>query len=156
LGVVLLAAACATAAPAAPPKLTVEVYKGGFASVDSFIFSNGRSLAVMDGQRQASEASKLAGWVQAKHLPLRYLLISHGHTDHFTGMALFHAELPRARIVVANEAIKQDIKAYAIYMDQGGATGGEPALDPALRPRSARHPAGFDYEHNIEVLRGNT
>jgi glyoxylase-like metal-dependent hydrolase (beta-lactamase superfamily II) len=153
---VFLAAVCATAAPASGAKLQVEVYKGGFASVNSFILSNGHSLMVMDVQRKGSEASKLAELVKAKHLPLKYILISHGHTDHFTGMALFHAEFPQARIVVANEAIKRDIKAYAIYMDQGGATGAEPALDPALRPRSMRNPGGFDYEHTIEVLRGNT
>ena len=155
VSVLLLAAACATTAPASGPKLQVEVYKGGFASVNSFIFSNGHSLMVMDVQRKASEASKLADLLKAKHLPLKYILITHGHTDHFTGMALLHAEFPQARIVVANEAIKRDIKAYAIYMDRGGATGAEPALDPALRPRSMRNPGGFDYEHTIEVLRGN-
>ena len=154
--VVLLVAGCATVAPASTPKLQVEVYKGGFASVNSFIFSNGRSLMVMDVQRKASEAAKLADLVKAKHLPLTYILISHGHTDHFTGLALFHAEFPQARIVVANEAIKRDIKAYASYMDRGGATGAEPALDPALRPRSVQNPGGFDYEHTLEVLRGNT
>jgi glyoxylase-like metal-dependent hydrolase (beta-lactamase superfamily II) len=156
LRVVLLAAAYATAAPAAAPKLQVEVYKGGFASVNSFIFSNGHSLLVMDVQRKASEASKLVDLIKAKHLPLTTILISHGHTDHFTGMALLHAEFPQARIVVASEAIKRDIKAYAIYMDQGGATGAEPALDPALRPRSVQNPGGFDYEHTIEVLGTNT
>jgi glyoxylase-like metal-dependent hydrolase (beta-lactamase superfamily II) len=156
LSFVLLAAACATAAPAATPKLQVEVYKGGLASVNSFIFSNGQSLLVMDVQRKASEASKLVDLIKAKHLPLTTILISHGHTDHFTGMALLHAEFPQARIVVASEAIKQDIKAYAMYMDQGGATAAEPALDPALRPRSVQNPGGFDYEHTIEVLGANT
>ena len=57
-------------------------------------------------------------------------------------MALFHREFPDARIVVANQAIKRDIKAYAIYMDRGGATGAEPALDPALRPKSLENPDG--------------
>lgn len=150
-----LAAAWATTAPASVPKLQVEVYKGEFASVNSFVFSNGHSLIVMDVQRTASEARKLANLVKAKHLPLTDILISHGHTDHFTGIALFHAEFPQARIVVANEAIKRDIKAYAIYMDQGGATGAEPALDPTLRPRSAQNPGGFDYGGTIEVVRGN-
>jgi glyoxylase-like metal-dependent hydrolase (beta-lactamase superfamily II) len=91
LSVVLLAVACATAASAATPKLQVEVYKGGFASVNSFIFSNGQSLLVMDVQRKASEARKLVDLIKAKHLPLTTILISHGHTDHFTGMALLHA-----------------------------------------------------------------
>jgi glyoxylase-like metal-dependent hydrolase (beta-lactamase superfamily II) len=154
MSVGLLAAACATTASASG--LQVEVYRGGFASVNSFIFSNGRSQVVMDVQRKASEARKLADLVKAKHLPLTYILISHGHTDHFTGMALFHTEFPQARIIVANAAIKREIKAYAIYMDRGGATEAEPALDPALRPRSAQNPGGFDYEGTIEVLHGNT
>jgi glyoxylase-like metal-dependent hydrolase (beta-lactamase superfamily II) len=139
-----------TAAGAAP--LQVEVYNGEFATVNSFIFSNGRSLLLLDAQRKTVEAKKLAARIKAKGLPLTHILISHGHTDHFTGMAWLHQEFPDAEIVVANEAIKRDIKAYAIYMDSGGETGAEPALEPALRPRSATNPGGFDYEGLIHVL----
>ncbi len=138
------------AAQAAP--LTVEVYRGGFATVNSFIFSNGKSLALLDAQRKVVEAEHLAERIRAKHLPLAYILISHGHTDHFTGLAYLHRNFPAAHIVVASEAIKRDIKAYALYMDQGGATAAEPALDPSMRPRSAANPDGFDYEGLIEVL----
>jgi glyoxylase-like metal-dependent hydrolase (beta-lactamase superfamily II) len=138
------------AADAAP--LQVDIYEGGFASVNSFIFSNGRSLIVLDTQRKTAEARKLAELIKSKHLPLTTILISHGHTDHFTGMAWLHHEFPAAKIVVANESIKRDIKAYAIYMDSGGQTGAEPALDPALKPKTATNPSGFDYEHDIEVL----
>jgi glyoxylase-like metal-dependent hydrolase (beta-lactamase superfamily II) len=145
------------AARAAPPAgLQVDVYQGGFATVNSFIFSNGKSLVVMDVQRKTYEAKKLADLIRAKKLPLTHILISHGHTDHFTGMAWFHEQFPDAQIVVANEAIKQDIKEYAIYMGSGGETGAEPALEPALRPRSAERPDGFDYEGAIHVLPANT
>ncbi|MDB6161787.1 MAG: metal dependent phosphohydrolase [Gammaproteobacteria bacterium] len=136
--------------------LRVEVFAGDFASVNSFIFSNGKSLLVLDAQRTPGEARKLAERIHALHLPLDYLLISHGHTDHFTGMALLRQEFPGARIVVANEAIRRDIKSYAIYMDKGGQTGGEPALEPALRPRSGDNPNGFDYERWIHVLADHT
>ncbi|KQX25604.1 MULTISPECIES: HD domain-containing protein [unclassified Sphingomonas] len=151
-------AAAPIALPAAPPaaaarhKLTVTVYKGDFATVNSFIFSNGRSLVVMDVQRKAAEARKLVAMIKAMKLPLTHILISHGHTDHFTGMAVFREAFPDARIVVANEDIKADIKRYAIYMDTGGETGAEPPLDPALKPRTAEHPDGFDYERTIGVL----
>jgi hypothetical protein len=144
-------------APPAPPKrVTVEMFKGGFATVNSFLFSNGQALVLLDAQRKATEARKLADLIKSKGLPLTHILISHGHTDHFTGMALLHREFPEAKIVVANQAIKQDVKDYAIYMDQGGATGAEPALDPDLRPKSASNPNGFDYEGLIEVLPGNS
>jgi glyoxylase-like metal-dependent hydrolase (beta-lactamase superfamily II) len=139
-----------TAVRASP--LQVEVYKGDFATVNSFLFSNGKSLVLLDAQRKTVEAKKLAALIKSKGLPLTHILISHGHTDHFTGMAWLHQEFPQAKIVVANEAIKRDIKAYAIYMDSGGETGAEPALEPALRPRSAAHPDGFDYEATLHVL----
>ncbi len=155
--VACLALVCLSGSPlrAGPaPRVEVEVYAGGFASVNSFVFSNGTSIVVLDVQRKAAEARKLADLLKAKGLPLTHIVISHGHTDHFTGMALFHREFPAARIVVATEDIKRDIKAYAIYMDQGGATGAEPALDPALRPLTADNPGGFDYDRLIEVLPG--
>jgi glyoxylase-like metal-dependent hydrolase (beta-lactamase superfamily II) len=151
-------AALSSARPpgAAAAKLEVEVYAGGFATVNSFIISNGKSLVVLDAQRKTEEAKKLADRINAKHFPLTHIFISHGHTDHFTGMALLHREFPQARIVVASEAIKRDIKDYALYMDSGGQTGAEPALEPVLRPKSARNPGGFDYENTIHVLPGNT
>ena len=135
--------------------LEVEVFKGGFATVNSFIFSNGKSLIVMDVQRKTYEAKKLTKIIKSKNLPLTHILISHGHTDHFTGMPWFRKEFPEAKIVVANEAIKQDIKDYAVYMNTGGETDSEPALEPALRPKTADHPDGFDYENNIHVLSDN-
>jgi glyoxylase-like metal-dependent hydrolase (beta-lactamase superfamily II) len=141
-------AAVCTGAPIA----SVEVYKGEFATVNSFLFSNGKSLLVLDAQRKTYEAEKLAAVIKGKHLPLTYILISHGHTDHFTGMDLLRREFPGATIVVANAAIRRDIKNYALYMDSGGETGAEPALEPALRPKSRENPRGFDYEHSIHVL----
>ncbi len=154
-GVALLLAFClvsSLASIAGAADLEVDVYAGAFASVNSFVISNGESLVLIDAQRKTVEAQKLAALIRSKHLPLTHILISHGHTDHFTGMAYLHAEFPAAKIVVASEAIRKDIKAYAIYMDSGGQTGAEPALEPALRPKSAANPTGFDYEGTIGVL----
>jgi glyoxylase-like metal-dependent hydrolase (beta-lactamase superfamily II) len=136
-------------------RLTVEMYKGTFATVNSFIFSNGSTQIVIDVQRKSEEARKLAEIIKKNKLPLTHILITHGHTDHFTGMALFRDEFPDARIVVANEDIRRDIKAYAIYMDGFGATAAEPPLEPALRPKSAGNPRGFDYENTIHILSEN-
>jgi glyoxylase-like metal-dependent hydrolase (beta-lactamase superfamily II) len=152
----LVILACYVAHGALAADLKVDVFAGDFASVNSFVFSNGKSLVVLDTQRKTWEAKKLGDLIRAKHLPLTYILISHGHTDHFTGMAWLHEQFPQARIVVANEAIRRDIKNYAIYMDTGGQTGAEPALEPALRPKSPENPSGFDYENSIHVLAGNT
>ncbi len=153
LALILAAAVIPVRAPA--QAVQVEVFKGGFATVNSFIFSNGRSLIVMDVQRKTYEAKKLAEVIKAKKLPLTHILISHGHTDHFTGMDWFHKQFPDAQIIVASEPIKRDIKNYAIYMSQGGETGAEPALEPALLPKSDDNPNGFDYENWIHVHQGH-
>lgn len=146
-------AAVGTPAPAQDRKVQdVEVYQGDFATVNSFIFSNGTSLLVLDVQRKPKEARELIERIKARHLPLAYILISHGHTDHFTGMALLKQAFPGARIVVANENIKRAIKAYAVYMDRGGQTGAEPALDRSIKPKSAEYPGGFDYQAEVEAL----
>lgn len=152
----LLLLTAAMLSPVSAGELQVEVYRGGFASVNSFIVSNGRSQIVIDAQRKTAEARKLAALIKSKGLPLTHIFITHGHTDHFTGMAWLHEQFPAARIVVASEAIKREVKEYAVYMDSGGETGAEPALEPPLRPRSAQNPSGFDYEGLIEVLAGHT
>ena len=78
-------------------KLEVEMFKGGFATVNSFIFSNGQSVIVMDVQRKTVEAKKLVERIKAYNLPVTHILITHGHTDHFTGMPLFRDEFPDAQ-----------------------------------------------------------
>ena len=137
-------------------KLKVEMFRGGFATVNSFIFSNGKSIIVMDVQRKTYEAEKLVKRIREYNLPVTHILITHGHTDHFTGIPLFRDEFPEAKIVVANEDIREDIKAYAIYMDGFGAIAAEPVLEPPLRPKSPDNPNGFDYENTIHLLNSNT
>jgi glyoxylase-like metal-dependent hydrolase (beta-lactamase superfamily II) len=153
----VLGLAAAAPVPAAPlvHNITVDVYKGEFASVNAFIFSDGKSIIILDTLRKSREAEKLAEQIKAMKLPVTDILISHGHTDHFTGMVVLRKAFPEARIVVANSDIKTDIKNYAVYMDSGGETGAEPPLDPALKPMTAANPNGFDYENNIQILSGN-
>ncbi len=137
-------------------KLQVEMFKGEFATVNSFIFSNGQSIIVMDVQRKTAEAEQLAELVKSYKLPVTHILITHGHTDHFTGMPLFRDQFPDAKIVVANEDIRKEIKAYAIYMDGFGATAAEPVLEPPLKPKTPENPDGFDYENTIHLLNADT
>jgi len=138
------------------PPISVETYEGTFATVNSFIVSNGKSLVIIDAQRKSDEAEKLVARVKRYHLPVTDIVITHGHTDHFTGMPVLLKAFPAARIVVAKEAIRRDIKNYAIYMGASGATAAEPVLEPALRPRTTAIPDGFDYERTIHVLPGNS
>ena len=131
-----------------PSNLTVEVFRGEEASVNSYIFSNGSSQIVMDVLRNSREAQKLAERIRSKALPLTHILITHGHPDHYTGMDLLKKVFPEARIVVPSEAIKQDIIGFSQWMESVGWLDGE----PTLKPKSADHPNGFDYARQIEVL----
>ena len=132
--------------------IEVDIYKGGVATVNSYIFSNGESLIVMDVQRATSEAKKLAAVIKAKKLPLTHILVSHGHPDHYIGMDWLLKEFPDAEVVVANKDIKQDIIGFSTWMESVGWLDAE----PALKPKSDKNPDGFDYENNISVLEGNT
>ena len=139
------------ASHAAQP-LEVELYQGETASVNSTIFSNGESLIVMDVQRSTAEAKKLGQQIKAKGLPLTHILITHGHPDHYIGMDHLLKTFPDAKVVVANDAIKQDIIGFSTWMESVGWLDGE----PNLKPKSAKHPQGFDYQNNIHVLPSNT
>lgn len=132
--------------------LQVEIYKGGVATVNSYIFSNGKSVMVMDVQRATTEAKKLAEVIKSKKLPLTHILISHGHPDHYIGMDWLRKEFPKVKIVVASKDIKQDIKGFSTWMESVGWLDAE----PALKPKTEKNPDGFDYDNNIHVLSEST
>lgn len=131
-------------------KISVDTYHGKTASVNSYIFSNGQSLVVMDVQRSTEEAKKLSKMIKLKKLPLSHILISHGHPDHYIGMDLLLKDYPTAKIVVANADIKKDIIGFSTWMESVGWLDAE----PALKPKTEKNIDGFDYEKNITVLEG--
>jgi glyoxylase-like metal-dependent hydrolase (beta-lactamase superfamily II) len=133
-------------------KLTVEVFKGEAATVNSYLFSNGKSLAVMDVLRSSENALELVQLIKSKELPLEYIVISHGHPDHFTGMAVLKKEFPMAKIYVGSEEVKQDIIGFSNWMESVGWW----EKEPNLKPKSEKNPNGFDYENQINVLQSNT
>ncbi len=132
--------------------LTVEVFKGKAASVNSYLFSNGQSLLVMDVLRSSEEATQLADFIKSKQLPLTTIFITHGHPDHYTGMDVLKKAFPEAEILVATAEVKQDIIGFSQWMESVGWLDAE----PNLKPKSAENPSGFDYDQHINVLNANT
>lgn len=153
--IALAATILLTAIPAishAANSITVDIFEGKTATVNSYIFSNGESLVVMDVQRSTAEAKKLAKVIKGKQLPLTHILITHGHPDHYTGMSWLSKQFPKAKIVVANEAIKKDILGFSTWMESVGWLEAE----PLLKPKSNKNPNGFDYVNNIHALNSDT
>jgi glyoxylase-like metal-dependent hydrolase (beta-lactamase superfamily II) len=132
--------------------IKVDIFEGETATVNSYIFSNSKSLVVMDVQRSTAEAKKLAKVIKSKNLPLTHILITHGHPDHYTGMSWLSKKFPKAKIVVANEAIKKDILGFSSWMESVGWLEAE----PLLKPKSNKNPNGFDYVNNIHALNTDT
>ena len=132
--------------------LSVEVFKGIEASVNSYIFSNDESIMVMDALRNSQEAKTLAQLIKSKGLPLTHILITHGHPDHYIGIDSLKKEFPNAQIIVSSLEIKQDIINFSKWMESIGWLDNE----PNLKPRSEKNPEGFDYENLIEVLDKNS
>jgi len=128
--------------------LQVEVFKGVEASVNSYVFSNGKSIVIMDTLRSSDNANDLAEFVKSKNLPVTHILITHGHPDHYIGMDVLSKIFPDAKIVVASQEIKNDIIGFSNWMENIGWLNGE----PNLKPKSDENPNGFDYENKIEVL----
>ena len=131
--------------------LTVDVFKGKEASVNSYVFSNGKSVVVMDVLRNTEEAKALAEFIRSKSLPLTHILITHGHPDHYIGMDALKKAFPQAQIVVSNQETKQDIIGFSTWMESIGWLDGE----PNLKPKTDNNPDGFDYENRINVLESN-
>lgn len=133
-------------------KLTLDIYKGETAHVNTYLFSNGKSLAVLDVQRSSAEAEKLVKLIKSKKLPLTHIFISHGHPDHYTGMDVLKKEFPNVKIVVATDDIKQDISGFSTWMESVGWLDAE----PNLKPKTGKNPNGFDYDGQIHALNTST
>jgi glyoxylase-like metal-dependent hydrolase (beta-lactamase superfamily II) len=136
-----LLAACAGApdpvAPAAP-RLTVDVYPAAESDVNAYVVSDGTGSVIIDATRNSTDARAVLALAR---IPPTTLFVTHGHPDHFLGMGAMREAIPALRIVVASEAIKQDILGFATWMDGQGWLEGEPGMKPGA----------FDYA-SIEVL----
>lgn len=129
--------------------INLQVYHGVEATVNAYIFSDDKSIILVDCLRNSDEASKLAAQIKEMGKPLTHLFITHGHPDHYTGMNVIKAEFPDVRILVNTPEIKEDIINFSTWMESVGWL----EKEPALKPKTDANPDGFDYEGNIGILK---
>jgi glyoxylase-like metal-dependent hydrolase (beta-lactamase superfamily II) len=91
----------------AQPKLQVKVYTSGdrgFA-VNSTIIYGDRDAILIDTQFLANEAQDLATLIKETNRNLTTVYITHGHPDHYFGLAVIKPAFPNAKIVAAPTTI---------------------------------------------------
>ena len=130
-----------TLAWAKNPNVTLEVFEAEGEPTNSFIISDDKSSILIDAQLTNKDATALAKRIKAKNVPLKYIFITHGHPDHYLGLAYLHKMFPQADIVVANQNIKNSIKEYTQFLE---------SID-ALSVSEMRT-SNFAYDNLIKVL----
>ena len=150
----VVAAACGSTTATVPStelartRPTVEVLAATDSDVNAYVVSDGQGTVIIDATRNSTDGRAVAALAkQHGDLPVT-LLITHGHPDHFLGIGALKAELPRLRVVVARPEIEEDIIGMATWM----AGQGWLEKEPAMKPRTADNPGGFDYAGTIDVL----
>jgi len=93
--------------------IQLNIYHGIEASVNAYIFSDSKSIILVDCLRNSKEAKLLADLIKKQNKPLTYILITHGHPDHYLGMNVLKAEFRNAKIVVTKQEIKNDIMTFS-------------------------------------------
>src|SRR4051794_32230637 len=110
--------------------IQLTVFNGIEASVNAYLFSDRKSIILVDCLRNSEEAKSLADVIKSHSKPLTYILITHGHPDHYLGLNVMKQEFPDARIVVTKKEIKDDIINFSAWMETVGWLEKEPAMKP--------------------------
>jgi glyoxylase-like metal-dependent hydrolase (beta-lactamase superfamily II) len=129
-------------------RLELRQFAGREANVNAYIVQNATHAIVIDSLRNREEAADLARVMRSTGRQLQAILVTHGHPDHYIGSRTLKEAFPSARILVASDAVKADVIGFSKWMENVGWLDGQ----PQMKPRTAAHPEGFDYESQIEVL----
>ena len=65
-----------------------------------------RDAVLVDALATVAEASALADWVALHHRNLTTIYITHGHFDHYFGLAILLARFPQARAIATPRSVR--------------------------------------------------
>jgi glyoxylase-like metal-dependent hydrolase (beta-lactamase superfamily II) len=142
LPLVLLAACGAAETPrttSSPP--TIQPYAATESDVNAYVISDDTGTILIDATRNSTDARALLDLARKTGRDPSLVFVTHGHPDHYWGLAALRAEIPDLRIVVASEEIKQDMLGFSTWAAGEGWMEKEPGMKPDA----------FDYA-SIEVL----
>ena len=131
--------------------LSVSVFAAKEANVNAFVFSDAKGTLIVDATRNGKDARELARFARSKGAEPEIILITHGHPDHYFGIAVLRKEFPRAKILAASKQVKEDIIGFTRFMEAHKWLESE----PSVKAKSESNPDGFDYENEIGILTGD-
>lgn len=85
--------------------------ESGF-SVTSALISGARDAILVDAQLTLSDGARVADWIQRSGKRLTTVFITHGHPDHYFGLAPVLEKFPDAELI-ATPSVIEEMKAYA-------------------------------------------
>jgi glyoxylase-like metal-dependent hydrolase (beta-lactamase superfamily II) len=86
--------------------LALEVFVGERSSVTSTLIYGPTEAVLVDAQFRLSQARLLAGRIEARHVRLKAIIITHAHEDHYIGLAVLHAQFPGTPILMSPRALE--------------------------------------------------
>jgi glyoxylase-like metal-dependent hydrolase (beta-lactamase superfamily II) len=133
------AALAATATAGAQPALTTTVFTGSPAGflVDSTLIAGDKDAILVDAQFDLADAHRLVAAILETKKRLTTVYITHGHPDHYFGLAVIHQAFPDAKLVALPATVDEIKKTWRDKVKQWGPMYGElvprePVLPVAL------------------------
>lgn len=145
---VFTASICSYSQRTRTPPIDITVFTGKSLMENAFLLTSDKKLVLIDALASASASEEICLAIRGKKL--HTIFITHGHPDHFMGLATILKEHPQADVYVGSEEVKNDIIRYITLATANG------WLDSntAMKIKSTANPMGFDYG-KITVARNN-
>lgn len=153
----LLAAAIVSslaATAAAETKLTTTVYTaspGGFL-VNSTLVAGEKEAILVDGQFTLADAHRLVAMILESKKTLTTVYVTHGHPDHYFGLAVIQQAFPKAKLVALPGAAAQIGKTAKAKVAQWGPMYGANLTTKPVLPAASPKLTSFTLEgQTIEI-----
>jgi glyoxylase-like metal-dependent hydrolase (beta-lactamase superfamily II) len=107
-------------APARAAAPRIDAYAAKESDVNAYVVSDDRGAILIDATRNGDDATALLALARTTGHEPAMVVVTHGHPDHYWGLAALKAAIPGLRIVVATEAIKRDLRAFTAFAEGAG------------------------------------